>query len=361
MSLYFPNGPTETSQQMDRQGGLFSQTDSPNQHDVIGSGRFPTNGFHNLSIDCDLAHHRATHYLDGRAFSITSIKPGCDTSAIFIKFWMASAKPTTTTLIISNLMVQAFSTSSQLAMASSGLSETAATAVTAGAAGVSQNSIIAPNQSVVLYQTKFESPQFRIGNLVGQDEWYARGGWSQNGAKIVPAGDRRRLVLSGPDMEMDRPNHYKAEYVRPLFFEPLKSGNSRVSFSGDLQLQLGEKSKEANDLFLQFFLSDRNARGLVLICLDKQDTIFGQNWNPSGNETIAARTKGGNQRHNLRVDLDFASRRATFFVDHVVFGMLPINPSADASVGSLRLMLVSSAPIDSTLFVENLRVDAFEK
>ena len=211
-------------------------------------------------------------------------------------------------------------------------------------------------EAVVLpYETKFGQPAFLPGNLAGQEGWWAVCGRSQDAAKIVPDGTGQHLVISGEGIQLEGPANYSGAYRKAIQLDPGASESPCISASADFQLNLNSSDSKVKALYAFLIIADENGRDIESIGIDVKGTVFGQNW-ATPNQVVVAPIKSANVKHSLRVDFDFATRKATFYMDKLVFGSLGFNSGVGKLPRFVDLVLQSSAPISSILTISSLSV-----
>lgn len=108
IGLILPSGSLTNMIWLGRRGGGFAGMEYPGYHQLTAGVSPPPLGFQQLSLDCDLEHHRVTYFLDGHARWVLPFVPNCDAVNARAILDFAGSKPNGTILVVSNLTVAAY-------------------------------------------------------------------------------------------------------------------------------------------------------------------------------------------------------------------------------------------------------------
>ena len=109
VGLILPDGPLTNMIWLGRTGGIYSEMMYPGHDQYTPGTPSSTGGFHELALDCDLEFHRVTCYDHDRALWSRPFVPTCDLKGARLTIAYYASKPNATTLVISNLVVTAYS------------------------------------------------------------------------------------------------------------------------------------------------------------------------------------------------------------------------------------------------------------
>lgn len=225
--------------------------------------------------------------------------------------------------------------------------------------GLLAGSVLA--QSTTLYQSQpgFQGLNSGPSPLAGQGGWLSGANYSPSPGWVVDSnnGNFNVVKLFGPLVPSDG-SGYSCDFYEPLSdYNPQAENDPVVSVTADVCMNLGPAASQSSYVFGFVVLKDQNGNAFESMGIDKNGVIFGQNFaNP--NQVVTASLSGTNMYHILRADLNFSTRRVTFYVDNLNYGSMAFNPNASNTLGSVDLLLQGSNPLDSNFLIENLSVTA---
>jgi hypothetical protein len=209
-----------------------------------------------------------------------------------------------------------------------------------------------------IYSTGFEKPAFTVGSpLAGQDGWIAPPPLSPDAAFITPANKDKRggqtVRVDGVDLEPQdfinesTEGYYDAigSYRRTVDYDT--GGTQTVRISADVRLD-GKKTPQTN-----FFSASISAigvedtgdsSGIGELAISSDGNVYGYSSQDLVPEFLTSTHVSLGKWHELAIEVDFADRTYSFYVDDVWLGTFDFDPSANTDVLRRGTLLTYAAP-----------------
>jgi hypothetical protein len=215
-----------------------------------------------------------------------------------------------------------------------------------------------PAAAQTIYSTGFEEPTFLAGSLlVGQDGWIAPPPLSPNGAEIAAAIKRNRngqtLRVEGANLDhQDFVNeatggYYDAigSYRRSVEYDT--GGTQTVRISANVRLE-GRRTPHGN--FFSAGISAigvddlGGASGIGELALSSDGHVYGYSSQDLVPEFLTSTHVALGKWHELAIEIDFAARTYSFYVDDRWLGTFDFDPSASTDILRRGSIVTYAAP-----------------
>jgi hypothetical protein len=209
-----------------------------------------------------------------------------------------------------------------------------------------------------IYSTGFEAPAFTVGlPLAGQDGWIAPPPLSPDAAFITPANKDKRsgqtVRVDGVDLvpqdsiTESTGGYYQAigSYRHAVNYDT--GGTQTVRISADVRLD-GKKTPQTN-----FFSASISAigvedtgdsSGIGELAISSDGNVYGYSSQDLVPVFLTSARVSPGQWHKLAIEVDFAERTYSFFVDDHWLGTFDFDPSANTDVLRRGTLLTYAAP-----------------
>lgn len=213
-----------------------------------------------------------------------------------------------------------------------------------------------------IYSTGFEPPTF-VGDatLVGQDGWIAPPPLSPNAAVVSgdkPRQGRQTVHVLGADLEhQDFINeatggYYDAigSYRHAVDYD--SGGTQVVRVSAHLRID-GPRTATGNNFFSASIAAigvdaDGNSSGVGELAISSDGHVYGSSSQDLVPTFLTSTRVRLGQWHELAIDVDFAARTYSFFVDDRSIGTFAFDPSATSNILRRGSLLAYAAPDTAT-------------
>ena len=184
----------------------------------------------------------------------------------------------------------------------------------------------APAQTTPLYATDFESPQFSLATLPGQQNFIAYEGKNVGAARVIgtsASSGTRCVQIKGTNVGIyaDLDQIYAGYYYPPLNYNPILSNRPRAILRSDMAFFANGTTVSTN-AGVQLYQSDDNLIAGILV--NDTGLLIGFNDDAGpGNQVSRPITFG--VYHTLTLYADYASQMTEFYVDGDSLGSVPFS------------------------------------
>jgi hypothetical protein len=216
-----------------------------------------------------------------------------------------------------------------------------------------------PVRAVDLFNTGFESNQYALGTLTGQNGWIAFRDANVTAAQVSAAAAHtgaQGVKLDGALMELYPIGLYRGYYFPPINYDTTGTGNTVIEYSCDAALFIAPTDQTFDVAWqTQFYSAAGLAYGGIGMEWYGDGTSAAYAFNFSG--SIEATTLNLATWTHLVAQLDLAAGTLTLIVDGVPVPSVPLD-IVDPVFGDADLTLICDQPFASYAHVDNYRIVA---
>lgn len=210
----------------------------------------------------------------------------------------------------------------------------------------------------IIYSTGFEVPALVAGlPLAGQDGWIAPPPLSPDAAMITAAKKHKRdgqtMRVDGADLvHQDFINEATAGYYDAIgsyrhSVEYDTGGTQTVRISADVLLD-GKKTPHSNffsaSIVAIAYNTDFDSEGVGELAISSDGNVYGSSGQDLVPSFLASTHVALGKSHNLAIEVDFAARTYTFFVDDDSLGTFDFEPFASSGILRRGSIVTYAAP-----------------